>query len=406
MGYRVKEQLQKYWVYSNGVHRFRNGLTQNGVAASMGVEPSLLSRLVHGHRHFTPKQLEDFVRIVELSNDEALELQKADIADRMRGDPPIQWEPSSAGVALLHYTVETTKGLGRGGQPQEALELFKYLGEEVDRQLEYQLKTNTRRDLLRVRAEIHLGIAYALEYVSGGLDMQRIGEPEYHAIEQLSEELGDTSLIPRLRIHQAVGSYISGEFDDAVKILEEVRSRSDIPGTQYRLFANRALILSLAYGFHARRGGRWEQGQTSRESRPIQALVREIDAETQALLERDSLADERHVAMYMEGLARVYGLLGDRGKAFKLLAEGQKYLESRERSLGRLPIVWAQYGRTWVEVLSLDSRGDDSYMSKWADETKRVARGRYPRYLWLINQSLERAEATNGDQRSGRQMRA
>lgn len=401
MGQRVRELLKEFSEVSSGSRLFGFGpgrLSQNSVAASMDLDPSTLSQIVRGRRNFTPAQLEAFIRVVRLSPSDAWRLQEAFVADGMGGPPPVPWGASPDVLAEIHEQLETCKDLGRCGAPDAALRWLEAIGKSTDKLLGSRLPDHMERDLQRQRAEIHLARAYALEYVHGGREIEILAQSDYQGVERISQELGDPGLQSRLEIHQAVVAYISGRFDAAIMMIENVRQKGNIPGDEYVLFANRVLILSLAHAYRADQDARGEPfGRASAGDTTVRRIT-ELDAEMQEVLASGAYGDRRHEAMYLEGFARAVGLLGDRGQAFDLLLRGEQCLKtSEETRTGPWLLVRTQFGRSWVDVLSRGPREHDDLMHERADETSRIARDRYPRYVWLVDDLLSRATPSRID---------
>lgn len=305
---RLATILQKYYKTKGNKIVFKNGLTLNGLSILMWeileykeVDSSVLSRVIHGQRLFTYKQLEAFCEALSLQEKEKIELKYAlsqDILLRSNITDIFRVEDSIFDLARENYDriLNILRLLRKDGHPEEVISLSQIFESIID--AKYYLQSQDKKILGKIYNEKSRAFG---ETSSPQKVLSLMNVLNKRAIE-FGEETKDQEILDMAYMNVGGAYYVAKRWKDSSMFLE---SRFKKVSAKTQLEFIRTLLLDYAY-----------QKDYSRFKETLGKTIKIID--------KDSSNSQAILASIYEAIARSLSIFGFTKDARRILEEAEK----------------------------------------------------------------------------------
>lgn len=305
----LADTLQKYYKTKGNKIVFKNGATLNGLSVLMWetleykeIDSSVLSRVIHGQRLFTHKQIEVFCDILSLQEKEKTELRYAlsqDILSRSNINMKIFGGINS----ILDLTkdnydhvLNTLRLLRKDGHPEEVISLSQIFEKIIDSRS--YLYSQDKKILGKIYNEKSRAFG---ETSSPQKVLSLMNVLNKRAIE-LGEETKDRETLDMAYMNVGGAYYVAKRWKDSSMFLE---SRFKKVSTKTQLEFVRTLLLDYAY-------------------QKDYIRFKEILGKAIKIIDKDSGNNHSVVASICEAIARSLAIFGFTREARRILEEAEK----------------------------------------------------------------------------------
>lgn len=287
---------------------FKNKVSLNDFSLLMweilryqGIDSSVLSRVIHGERLFTYKQLKVFCKVLALPGKEKLELEQALGKDiLLRSNIPLDVFKTESYILdsfrkNSDHILTTLRLLRKDGHPEEAISLSQTLESIIhSKSLQNQDK--------KILGMIYNERSRAFGETSSPQRVLRLMTNLNEKAIELGEEIKDTEILDMAYMNVGGAHYVAKRWKDSSTFLE---SKLEKVKNQTKLEFMRTLLLDYAY-----------LKDYSRFRDTLSKTIRVID--------KYSSNDSTLLASIYEATARSFSIFGFNKEAIKILEEAEK----------------------------------------------------------------------------------
>lgn len=300
--------LQKYYKTKGNKIVFKNGLTLNVLSTLMWeileykeVDSSVLSRVIHGQRLFTYKQLKVFCEVLSLQEKEKLELKYAlsrDILSRSKINADIFREDSIFDLTRENYDriLSILRLLRKDGHPEEVISLSQIAESIIDSRSYLQ---NQDKEIL---GKIYNEKSRAFGETSSPQKVLSLMNALNKRAIEFGEETKDREILDMAYMNVGGAYYVAKRWKDSSMFLES-RFRKVSAKTQLEFV--RTLLLDYAY-----------QKDYTRFKETLGKAIKIID--------KDNGNNQAILASIYEAISRSLSVFGFIKEARRILEEARK----------------------------------------------------------------------------------
>lgn len=307
----LSKQLEKYYNTKNRKFLFKNGLTLNNLALLMWedlgfreVDPSVISRIIHGERLFTHRQLESFCRILRLTKEQVMELRQALMQDILARNA-INTDILQASDILnsrkhrARSFINILRVLRKDGHPQEVI-IFSDLLENIINSHSFP-HNKDKQTLALIYNEKSRAFG---ETASSGEVLDFMNALNQKAVE-IGEEIKDRGILDMAYMNMGGAYYVAKKWIDSSTFLE---SKLKKVSNETKIEFLRTMLLDYAY-----------QQDYQSFKKYLRVAIKLVDKQNN---------NKPIIASLYEAIARSFAIFGLTKEARKILeAAGALYLD-------------------------------------------------------------------------------
>ena len=321
-------KLKNYYSRQGNRVVFKNSMTLNQLAWEMweklgfhGVDASVLSKVLHSKRLFTPQQLEAFCYILNLGKAERNRLESAlqqDILTRCGLKHNRDLKSSEITGEILEYLAEHTYKLRTKGNPREAIEVVSFL-EKISKSLEEHYPVEWEKNK-KVFARALNERSRAWGEIASPKEVLSLILPDAERAINLGKKAKDQDVLAMAYMNIGGAEYVAKNWQRSANYLEKTFREVDAD-TQIEFLRT----LALNYAFLGKK-----------------ARFKQVRKEAIKRIERKKFSNVFNVVSLLEALGRGLAVLNSPKEAFSTLDEAEKLCLKAERERGDAPFFESQ----------------------------------------------------------------